>query len=386
MTSLYKLISKKWFHCFVGSTAVWIAVFLFMLDKVLLTFRPLQYVGDLRFIPLDQQPMFSKIGVYMDSAQKVDLLFLGSSLPMYAIAEYDQKLFGEPNCRAAAELRRYLGARYIEQTLSKKLQRQIRAVNMSIVSCMSSDTYVILSHSLDMGKQPKAVVLCVAPRDFVDNYSRPVGRTPSFEVLRSWRSLDELFRPGISQTDARDLVLSNFWHYYRVKVDYRTVLTQFVSILLGHPSNLFYAGAQGATLKAIEVSVAEPKDLAGFNHLYEPRYKPANFTRFPLELDYFQKILSLCKNKQIQCFVVNMPISLPHSKLLDSRLRDLYRRETEKACASAGAKFIDLDNEAFQQSDFSDGLHLNVVGAQKFQEMLVAKLVEDGLRGCTDVQ
>lgn len=81
-----------------------------------------------------------------------------------------------------------------------------------------------------------------------------------------------------------------------------------------------------------------------------------------------------------------MPISVPHSELLDSKLRFRYRSETEKACVSAGAKFIDFDNEAFQQGDFSDGLHLNAAGARKLQGVLVAKLVEDGLRGRTDVQ
>lgn len=48
-----------------------------------------------------------------------------------------------------------------------------------------------------------------------------------------------------------------------------------------------------------------------------------------------------------------MPLLLPHSELLDSKLRNLYRSDTEKACASAGAKSLDFDNHAPRRNIFS---------------------------------
>ncbi len=367
---------------------------LLLVDAALVKFRPLQYVHDLRFIPLDQHPMVSKIPVYMESRDHVNYLIMGSSLPMCAIAEYDRKLFGAPDCDDPFQLRRYAQARYIEQQLSAQLGKPVKTANLSIVSCMASDLFVILSKSISAGKKPDAVICCIAPRDFVDNLVQPIGRTPPFEVLQDLKSLNDVLGKDLPRDEVRDLLISAVWYYYRVKVDYRTVFTQWFSNLVNHPTSLYYAtravapdlaeatkvdkaGAAGEANKGGDSGESEvkPKTLAEFNKVYEPRYKPPNYKRFALECEFFVKLLALCQKDKIACVVINMPMTASHHDMLDPELDKLYLAETQSACARYGAHFLDFYAKQAPVSEFSDGLHVNSIGSQKFQDRLVGELV-----------
>jgi hypothetical protein len=368
-----------------SSTTALTLVFLVLFDAALVAFRPLQYIHDLRFIPLDQHPMVSKIPVYMESNRKIDVLVLGSSLPMCAIAEYDEKIYGKPNCKDITQLRRYLGAKYLEQQLSSKLARPINAANLSIVACMASDMYIILSKSIAAGKRPDVAVLCIAPRDFVDNLVQPIGRTPPFEVLQDWKSLGDVLRRDMSAAETRDLLISAAWYYYRVKVDYRTVLTQYFSNLVSHPVSLYYATHPSETaVKRAEVKICSvgsidkveadklPAQQAVMDSSKGDRYRPPNFKRFALEIDFFRKLLALCKKENIECVVVNMPMSVAHRSILDKRLDRQYVTETQNACVTYGAHYFDFNDQQFVDSDFNDGFHVNASGAEKVMKRMVA--------------
>lgn len=362
------------------STVVWIILILCAVDFLLAKIRPLQYITDLRFIPLDQHPMVSKIPLYLELKDYVDYLFLGSSLPMCAIAEYDQKCFGEPDCKVNSELTRYIGARYLEEHLPKLRSCKAKAANLSIVSCMSSDMYIILSRSISAGKRPGAVILCIAPRDFMDNFVQPIGRTPAFELLQDWKSVNEILSPELGANEKRDLVISAIWYFYRVKVDYRTVLTEFVANILNRPSSLYYASRVGSNMQPMALPSEQPTTVEGFNRLYEPRYRPPNQKRFEGEMEFFQKLLALCRKEKINCVVINMPVSKSHQALVDPALNSDYLTSTKAACRKLGAEYLDFNDSEFHSQDFSDGLHLNAEGAEKFQKRLVRNMIDRTLR------
>jgi len=355
-------------------TVVWIILILLAVDFALAKIRPLQYITDLRFIPLDQHPMVSKIPLYLELKDHVDYLFLGSSLPMCAIAEYDQKCFGEPDCKVNSELTRYIGARYLEENLPKLRRCSAKAANLSIVSCMSSDMYIILSKSIDAGKRPGAVVLCIAPRDFMDNFVQPIGRTPPFELLQDWKSVNEILRPSVTISEKRDLLISAIWYFYRVKVDYRTVFTEFAASFFKRPSSLYYASRIGATSQQVALPSQQAATLEAINKIYIARYRPPNKRRFDGEMNFFRKLLSLCLKEKINCVVINMPASRSHQSLIDPGMNISYLNATKEACKSFGAEYLDFNDSEFQSQDFSDGLHLNADGAEKFQKRLIRNM------------
>lgn len=364
-----------------SSTFVLIFVILALIDIALIKIRPLQYISDLRFIPLDQHPLVSKIPVYMESNDKVDVLVLGSSLPMCAIALYDEKLYGVPVVKDLPQLRRYLGARYLEQQLGVKLGRPIKVSNLSISGCMASDLFIILSKSIEAGRRPSVAVLCIAPRDFVDNLIQPVGRTPPFEVLQDWKSLGDVLRRDLSPAETRELLVSAVWYFYRVKVDYRTFLSGYVSSLVSHPTSLFYStqptkianNSASMHLAGLAVSSVPERPILGNEPgSEERRYNPPNFERFALEMNFFRKLLALCQSEHVQCVVVNMPMTAAYRARLDSRLDRQYMAETQRACCDYKAKYLNFNDTEFVESDFSDGFHTNVVGAEKVLNRLVS--------------
>lgn len=357
-----------------SSTVVLTLVCLAAVDFTLVKCRPLQYINDLRFIPLDQHPMFSKIHVYLESSEKVDVLILGSSLPMCAIAEYDEKLFGAPRCADATQLRRYLGAKYLQQQLAAKSSRSVEVANLSIVACMASDMYILFEKSLAAGKKPAVAVLCIAPRDFVDNMVQPIGRTPAFELLQDWKSLGDVLNCDLSSAEVRDLLISAVWYYYRVKVDYHAVLSQYFSNFFNRPTTLYNSTHSlfQPRQKTVEAKAETPADLSS------PacnRYVPPNFKRFALEIDYLRNLLELCKKEKVECIVVNMPMSLSHRAILDKKLDQQYVIETEKACLRCGAHYLNFNDSEFDDKDFSDGFHVNNSGAEKFMKRLAKALI-----------
>lgn len=360
---------------------MWILLILAVVDVFLVRVRPLQYVTDLRFIPLAQHPMVSKIPVFLESRDRTNLFVLGSSQPMCAIAEYDEKCYGEPHCKVGFELSRYMGARYLEEQLSQKARHRVKVANMSIVACMASDMFIILSHSILAGKKPDSVLVCVASRDFVDNHVQPIGLTPPFEVLQDWKSLNEVLRPSLKPSERRALIISSFWYFYRVKIDYRTVITQYCSKLLRRPSSLYYASRSALDNSQPKQSSKNSSKFAGSDAVFERIYRPPNFQRFAVEMEFFQKLLSLFSSAKSRCTVVNMPVSLPYQAFLDARLRHSYMAGTKRLCAVYGAKYLDFNDREFSNQDFSDGFHLNAFGAEKFQKRLILNMVKRGELG-----
>jgi hypothetical protein len=320
----------------------------------------------------------------MESNEKVDVLVLGSSLPMCAIALFDEKLYGVPVVKDLPQLRRYLGAKYLERQLGARLCRPIKVSNLSISGCMASDLFIILSKSIEAGKRPDVAVLCIAPRDFVDNLIQPVGRTPPFEVLQDWKSLGDVLRREQTVSETRDLLISAVWYFYRVKVDYRTFLSGYVASLLSHPTSLFYSSqytkaanssASGRPDILAVRSIAEQPILGNEPGSEERRYNPPNFKRFALEMVFFRKSLALCKKEHIKCVVVNMPMAAAYRARLDSLLDKQYLTETQKACSEYNARYLDFNDAEFVDDDFSDGFHTNVVGAEKVLNRLVNGLL-----------
>lgn len=366
---------RKLLHSVTSSVVVWTFLFLGLVDFLLVNFRPLQYITDLRFIPLDQHPIVSKIPVYMESKSKVDVLILGSSLPMNAIARYDQKLYGRPNCDDVTQLRRYIEARYLERELSDNFSKPVKVTNLSITACMISDLYIILSKGIEAGKRPDIAVLCIAPRDFVDRLIQPIGRTPPFEILQDWKCVGDVFGGHLTKAEARDLLISAVWYFYRVKVDYRTILTQYFSILLDREASLFHA-----TKAAHESVSSKPGSIVRSREIVESdRYNPPNFERFALEAEFFHKLLALCKKENIKCIVIDMPMAASYSEMLDERLARKYLAEVRQTCKRYDAQYSDFNDSLFVDTDFADGFHVNAVGAEKLMKRLVSLMIQKPL-------
>ncbi len=373
-----------------SSVIVWLVLALLAVDYAICTFRPLKHVKAIQYLPLDQNPVVSKIPEFFDSSIKPDALVLGSSLPMTAIAYCDYQYAGEPDATKIGQVRVYTRARYLQDHLNQLLNRPINVFNLSCYGCMASEAYLLLSRAIDDNRKPAYVFYGIAPRDFVDNSVPPVGETPVYEVLADWRCVNDIFARNLNPAEIFDLCIRRLWYYYRVKADYRTLLTAFSCDFLNHPATLYQAShqiadkeeiaaalqASGSVCTALEAKSdsAEKRPIDNLTE-YKSRYNPANFQRYREELSYFQKLAMSCQKNNIRLVVFNMPLMASNKKLLDTKLYQKYLADTAEITKQSGGTYIDLDVPGvYSQNDFLDSAHLNATGGKKLQDNLLNQI------------
>ena len=81
---------------------------------------------------------------------------------------------------------------------------------------------------------------------------------------------------------------------------------------------------------------------------------------------YFEKIILLAKNNDIELIVVNLPKQFEYYKHYNKLARDRGKEILEKYTQKHQVKFIDFwESKDFVDADFLDGDHLNETGANK---------------------
>ena len=377
-----------------SSFTCWLVVSIVGLNWLIETVRPLQYIKTTRYVPLEQNPLVSKLPAFFDAKERPQLLVLGSSLPMEAIARYDAEYTGAFNEKSLNEVRQYTGAKYLEHLIEEKNGTKLSAFNLTCVACMASDAELILRRAIDAGRAPKIVIFGIGPRDFIDNIVPPVGKTPVCQLLSNRITLPEIFSERRTIEETRDLLLGQLVYLYKVRSDYKTMLTGWACDLFAHPADL-YESNQLAKLSQKEETTRQVCKIeqtadqspnkskatkqtskqAQFADLpeWKERYRPANNDRFEKEKAAFQKMLAVCKEKGIRIIVVNMPLTKENKDIVPKKLLARYQNEICAMPAEYGDEMLDLDASGeFQLSDFYDSAHVNAQGGKKVQELMVS--------------
>ncbi|MBX9950571.1 MAG: hypothetical protein K2Y39_15490 [Candidatus Obscuribacterales bacterium] len=382
-----------------SSFTCWLIVSIVGLNWLIQTVKPLQYIKTTRYVPLEQNPLVSKLPAFFDAKEHPDLLVLGSSLPMEAIARYDAEYTGAFNEKSLNEVRQYTGAKYLEHLIEQKNGTKLSAFNLTCVACMASDAELILRRAIDAGRAPKIVIFGIGPRDFIDNIVPPPGKSPVCQLLSNRITLPEIFAEARSLDETRDLLLGQLVYLYKVRTDYKTMLTGWACDLFAHPADL-YESNQLAKLSQKEektrqvckveqttdqtsnnleasgkLTLKQTSKRAQFADLpeWKERYRPANNDRFEKEKAAFQKMLAICKEKSIRMIVVNMPLTKENKDIVPKKLLVRYQNEICAMPAQFGDEMLDLDASGeFQLSDFYDSAHVNAHGGKKVQDLMVS--------------
>ncbi len=399
---------KGIFLLVLSSFTCWLVVSIVGLNWVIQSVKPLQYIKTTRYVPLEQNPLVSKLPAFFDAKERPELLVLGSSLPMEAIARYDAEYTGSFNEKSLNEVRQYTGAKYLEHLIEQKNGTKLSAFNLTCVACMASDAELILRRAIDAGRSPKIVIFGMGPRDFIDNVAPPTGKSPVCQLLSNRTTLPEIFSEVRTLDETRDLLLGQLVYLYKVRTDYKTMLTGWACDLLAHPADLYESNQlaklskKAAEEKGIAVAASPAQDQTAASEIktrevckidqendqssteqkraqfadlpeWRERYLPANVDRFEKEKASFQKMLDTCKKKGIRMIVVNMPITNENKEIIPRKLFERYQNEVCTMPAQYGDEMLDLDGSgAFQLSDFYDSAHVNAQGGKKVQDLMVS--------------
>jgi hypothetical protein len=350
-----------------------------------------------------------KIRSVQKLATAPDVLLLGSSLPM-AVAFYSDTKHRTTNINAFVKqseqmklnpFQSYYEAQYFADQWSNRTDHPVSIFNLTVPACMASDAYFLLAQAVAQ-KKPKTVMWAIAPRDFVDNVTPPIGKTPSFSALPDFAFLSNVL-PYQNFVSGADSVLSSSINFYNDRPVLKHLLQGWASSTFGRAGSLYEVAKQEqlkvqATAAATEARTAateaatkasrvvttptqevrepgwNPSLLAQYAD-YSHRYNPPNYHLLDAQSEQFARALAFCRNRGIKVILVNMPLPRKHAALIDKNLQDAYNKRISELATANGAMLIDLNHpDRYNADDWIDSLHVSATGADKFLAELIPLL------------
>lgn len=365
-----------------------------------------------------QHIFVSKLPKLMSSGQNPDVLVLGSSVSLYPAVRADDELAGK-KARWDFWYERnvilpYDKVQFLAHHLTKSTGKKVSVTNASVAGSLVSDQFLILKKFLAAGKKTKQIVVCLSPRDFLDNNRIELDKTPTHNVLGDWASLPELIQKGESWQKITDATLGNLSYYYLHRREFSHFLTNLTAKTFCRPMNLYEAAKQlnvnaqantnentgqnptTSTQNQTTAQTQNTTNVAGKNldenqrntffnpsnsaiyrqppntlyHLdeYERMYLPLDEKQFAAQVECFNNFLILAEEKSIPVIVVNTPLPKENTALLPVETYNRYKAAMIDGCAKTGATFLDPAQEApySTHKDFEDASHMNTSGGIKF--------------------
>lgn len=320
-------------------------------------------------------------------------VLLGSSLMVVANAETDATWRGK-----RIDLTTYRQAKYFDETVSTRLCTRSQTLNLASPGQIPSDAYLTLKEALNEGIRPSLVVYGVAPRDFIDSTMSSPFETESYKYLSRLVSTDDVDRylddglPGsISRkivsvlplarhaTDARLWLEKRVadWHEKTFSNENCISLEKRMSLLANYePLDMVPEFIHAEVAKKSEVEKLYLDNLED----YKARYRKPRDSFYRGQLESFERLIELCKERRIELVVVNMPIQKCNIDLIDPDVFQKFLNDVEDVVESNGAKYVNLCAfDEYGKNDYRDSVHLNGFGGRKFINKLVSVLSETKL-------
>ena len=371
------------------STFLLTLVLVAVLDVLFAFFRPLRFFDVTEFIPLEQNPLVSKLRNFLDKrSYDPQILMLGSSLILFPSTRTDEEMDSKPHRYDSWYVRHRISADtvplYFSKQLEDRLNTKVQVCNLGVQGSIVSDQMLILRKALEWGKKPKIVILELAPRSFLDNMHKQIRNTPVFQVLGDFAEVPPILKDGKIDKEALLTAPGLVSYYYRVKADYRSLLCNIVASALNRPMNSWEAQNNIRRRKPISLVNPEMEWQASLKPLapkysdlamYETIYNPPDPDFFAAEQADCLTLLAQAKHAGISVIVVDMPISKPNRLLLDKQYQAKYRQFIKYLEEKQQVTVVHLSDEpTISEDDFEDSAHLNASGGKKLFAALVSAI------------
>jgi hypothetical protein len=238
---------------------------------------------------------------------------------------------------------------------------------------------IILDEIIKSQMRPKMLIVCIAPRDFLDNSHSKISESPIYKHLKSETSYN-----GINLQN----LISKFSLYPRLKI-YQTSLTGATAQLLNRSTGLHDAANHKTSaqtsfarrvnnLLALKICNIVPNYDQPLNTLqdlssYKKVYLPINETTYSQQLKAFTTLLSNAKKHSLKLVIIEMPLTMQNKTLLPKSFWNKYKRDISERCRNFEIEYLDAsENTKYEIADFEDSCHLNAVGGSKFFNYLAA--------------
>lgn len=240
--------------------------------------------------------------------------------------------------------------------------RNQKIANLTFNLQIVSDGFILSNKLLNPPRQPKLVVLCVTPRDFVDNDVKNPTRTTTF---RRMVMLNDL--PVISQVlhlSFSDSVLA----VYNLLCCFYDQRAAFQKHLLARVIGVYDAVAG----RSVALKQLNEDSWTHSMREYAWRYEGISTKALEPQIEVFERTIRLCQQRGMKVLLVNLPLSAENLTLLPQGFYTEYRQRLKKSTEQFGCSFFDCvdTGKKITKLDFEDCAHLNEAGAQKVYGMI----------------
>jgi hypothetical protein len=370
----------------------------------------------------DRPPVLNKLGNYeKEHALRPTVILVGSSLAQYASNLCDFGCYGAPDLNK--EFATYSRFRYLTDLLrgaATPAGEHYEVANLSNSGAMLSEDFLIIKEACAKKNPPRAVVLEIGPRDFIDNMTPDPYRSRLSQVLAKHQE-PFAWRLDRSVSDNVDIAAEKLSLFYSMRGELHDCLIKIACDNLHHPASIYQASLmaklapppglvagtaagqkdEAAAKQAVtgDASVAVGKGEMKFGHIddaigneamkeysvseYKGRYLPINTKKWPVEVDCLKQLVAYCQARQLPLVVVNMPLTERNLDVLPVDFRQRYE-STVAAILTPAVKapgscvsFIDLRHDnRFVVDDFRDTVHMRSVGGKKLAQIIAPILID----------
>ncbi|MBP9094804.1 hypothetical protein KBI23_27545, partial [bacterium] len=285
--------------------------------------------------------------------------------------------------------------------------KQPEVFNLAMGGAMVSDHYLLARTLFKGGQKPKAVIIGVNPRDFLDNTLPSASSTDAFYFLSPYVNVSKL--AAVSFAGPFNLLDYRLKEWLPLK-QVTTILKGSEPPSLANVSTFTNPEAKGVldpkssatnttkdgtavntkVLQAISGSAgdvrqgqwripAEPPYLFIDNtREYVRRYKNPNPPCLKGQKAYFHALLTFLKEEDIKVVVVGMPSLQSNRDILPQAFWSQFKNYLQSETVACGGSFVNLfDDQRFGSHDFLDTVHLNRWGGGRLISVLAQELAKN---------
>lgn len=338
---------------------------------------------------------------FLAKKQSPDLVIFGSSQMGSAIfsaeAEHRKEALDTTDQREVTRL---------SDALKKLTGKQPEVFNLAMGGAMVSDHYLLARTLFKGAQKPKAVIIGVNPRDFLDNTLPSASSTDAFYFLSPYVNVSNL--AAVSFAGPFNLLDYRLKEWLPLK-QVTTILKGSEPPSLANVATFTNPEAKGVldpqssaanttkdgtavntkVLQAISGSAgdvrqgqwripAEPPYLFIDNTKeYLRRYKNPNPPCLEGQKAYFHALLTFLKEEDIKIVVVGMPSLQSNRDILPPSFWSQFKNYLQTETVSCGGSFVDLfGDQRFGSHDFLDTVHLNRWGGARLISVLAQELAQ----------
>ncbi len=394
-------ISKKnIYQALLHRTVAWAAAIFCVINLILAAVNPSVAISPSQF-PTRTSWEWLRTNSFLKAERAPDVVLMGSSLMMIPMTCVDAD-FTRQTLDAVDHPQSVFLQHLLEQRLGKV---GISCFNFALPGGMISDDYLIAKSLLTTSRKPKAIVLGLALRDFIDNGVGCAADTPTYQFFRHFTPIDDIHSLSVDTAGAQ----LEYWQNRLVFLWNKRMELQAIANEQLHASvnSIIPATAgDGSALRASLLAEAAPSGEINSNQLaakevrkgtflipadlkvpfqdnsreYKNRYRTANRQLFERQKVFLDKFLQMTEKAGIITIIINMPLTRQNMALMPPGSYSLYRETLNSIASKHQIPVLDLNARSDYQRDlFNDTAHMNGSGGRKLAQEICDAICQDRL-------